>query len=100
MAKTPSGFVSLKSLKQGPPDPAAALAEIRRIYFKTTRQTIDHDFDHAIELLKSLGTEEERERATVYMEGIAQMRKEWAGRSGRSGKSGRSGSAKVKKVDK
>ena len=54
MAKSPAGFVSLKSLKQGPPDAAAALAEIRRIYFKTTRQTIDHDLAHAIELLKSL----------------------------------------------
>ena len=39
MAKHPAGFVSLQSLKKGPPDPAAALAEIRRIYFKTTRQT-------------------------------------------------------------
>jgi hypothetical protein len=104
VAKTPSGFVSLKSLKQGTPDPEAAIAEIRRIYFKTTRQTIEHDFDHAIELLKSLGTEEERERATVYMEGIAQMRKDWgrakSGRSGKSGKSGKSESSKVKKVDK
>lgn len=91
MAKAAStGFVSLKSLKQGPPDPAAAIAEIRRIYFKTTRQTIDHDFDHAIELLKSLPTEEDRERATVYMEGIAQMRKDWARKSGRSGKSKKS----------
>ena len=78
MAKSTHGFVPLKSLKQGPPDPEAAIAEIRRIYFKTTRQTIEHDFDHAIELLKSLGTEEERERATVYMEGIAQMRKDWS----------------------
>ena len=72
------GFVPLKSLKQGPPDPAAALAEIRRIYFKTSRQTIEHDFTHAIELLKSLPTEDEREKATVYMEGLAEMRKEWA----------------------
>ena len=91
MAKSPAGFVSLKSLKQGPPDAAAALAEIRRIYFKTTRQTIDHDFDHAIELLKSLPTEEQRERATVYMEGIAQMRKDWMGPSGKRGRSGKSG---------
>ena len=72
------GFVPLKSLKQGPPDPAAALAEIRRIYFKTSRQTIEHDFTHAIELLKRLPTEDEREKATVYMEGLAEMRKEWA----------------------
>ena len=91
MAKPPGGFVSLTSLKQGPPDPDAAIAEIRRIYFKTTRQTIEHDFDHAIELLKRLPTEEQRERAAVYMEGIAQMRKDWAKRSEKSGTSGRSG---------
>jgi hypothetical protein len=106
VAKSTQGFVSLNSLKKGPPDPDAAMAEIRRIYFKTTRQTIDHDFDHAIELLKSLGTEEERERATVYMEGIAQMRKDWSARKGKSGRSGtsgrseRSGRNRSKKVDK
>jgi hypothetical protein len=71
-------FVPLTSLKPGqPPDPKAVLAEIRTIYFKTTRKTIEHDFAHAIELLKSLPSEEDRERATVYMEGIAQMRREW-----------------------
>ncbi|HLG58497.1 MAG TPA: hypothetical protein VI485_24340 [Vicinamibacterales bacterium] len=91
MAKPPAGFVSLQSLKKGPPDPAAALAEIRRIYFKTTRQSIEHDLAHAIELLKSLGSEEEREKATVYMEGLAQMRRDWAAKlkSGRSRRSGK-----------
>jgi hypothetical protein len=78
VAKPPAGFVSLKSLKQGRPDSATALADIRRIYFKTTRQTIDHDFAHAIELLKSLPTEEEREKATVYMQGLAEMQRNWA----------------------
>lgn len=77
MADKPS-FVPLKSLSKGPPDPAAALAEIRRIYFKTTKRTIEHDIAHAIELLKSLPSEDEREKATVYMEGLAQMRREWA----------------------
>ena len=72
------GFIPLKSLKQGAPDPAAALADIRSIYFNTTRRTIQHDLDHAIELLKSLPSEEEREKATVYMDGLAQMRREWA----------------------
>ena len=72
-----TGFVSLKSVKQGAPDAAAALADIRRIYFKTTKKTIEHDFAHAIELLKSLPTEDAREKATVFMEGLAQMRKEW-----------------------
>ena len=80
MAKSPAGFVSLKSLKQGPPDAAAALAEIRRIYFKTTRETIDHDLAHAIELLKSLPTEDDREKATVYMHGLAEMQRNWAGK--------------------
>ena len=96
MAKSPAGFVSLKSLKQGPPDAAAALAEIRRIYFKTTRQTVDHDMAHAIELLKSLPTEDDREKATVYMHGLAEMHRNWVKK--KPGKSGaRRGSGKVKK---
>jgi hypothetical protein len=76
----PLGFVALKSIKQGPQDPKAALAQIREIYFKTTKRTIEHDIVHAIELLKSLPSEDEREKATVYMEGLAQMRKDWAPR--------------------
>lgn len=79
MAKTPDGFVSLNALKRpGAADPRAALDEIRRIYFKTTKQTIESDLVHAIELLKSLETEEQREKAAVFMEGIAQMRNEWS----------------------
>ena len=57
------------------------LAEIRRLYFSTTKQTIDQDLAKALDLLKSMASEEERERATVYMEGMAQMRAEW-GRAG------------------
>jgi hypothetical protein len=52
------------------------LEEIRRLYFTTTRRTIDRDFDQAIDLLKSM-PEGERHRATVFMEGLAQMRKEF-----------------------
>lgn len=55
------------------------LAEIRRLYFTTTRERIDQDLAKALDLLKSMGSEEERERATVYMEGLAQMRKDWSG---------------------
>ena len=77
MAERPS-FVSLRSLSKNAPDPATALAEIRKIYFKTTKRTIENDMAHAIELLKSLPSEDEREKATVYMEGLAQMRREWA----------------------
>jgi hypothetical protein len=75
------GFTSLSSLRKGSPDPGTALAEIRRIYFKTTKQTIEHDFAHAIELLKSLPDEAHRERAHVYMEGLAEMRRQWMKRT-------------------
>ena len=87
MAKTPDGFVSLKSLKQGPASPGDTLALLRRIYFKTTKQTIEHDFAHAIELLKGLESEQEREKATAYMHGLAELRKEWSpGKKVQSGK--------------
>ena len=64
------------------PSKADPLAEIRRLYFETKPGTILKDFDRAIDLLKSIATEAERERATVYMEGLAEMRKEF-GRKGR-----------------
>ena len=80
MAKTPDGFVSLKSLKQEALSSHDTLALIRKIYFKTTRQTIENDFAHAIELLKSLDNEDEREKATAYMHGLSELRKEWTPR--------------------
>jgi hypothetical protein len=54
-----------------------AIAEIKRLYKNATRKTIARDFDRAIDLLKSLPTEAEREKVTVYMEGLAQMKREW-----------------------
>ena len=59
------------------PPKNAPLDEIRRLYFETRPATILKDFDRAIDLLKTLPTEAERERATVYMEGLAEMRKEF-----------------------
>jgi hypothetical protein len=56
---------------------ADKIAEIRRLYFKTTRQTIEEDLARALDLLKSMTSEGVRERATVYMEGLAQMRSDW-----------------------
>ena len=53
-------------------------AEIKRLYYETTRQTIQQDLAKALDLLKSMSSEEERERAAVYMDGMAQMRSEWA----------------------
>lgn len=74
------GFVSLGSLTaKTPPSPEAALAEIRRIYFKTTRETIHHDIAHAIALLKTISDDDaSRDKAAVYMEGLSEMRTEWA----------------------
>lgn len=84
MSDEPHGFVPLTSLRQGTPaDPAQVVADIRRIYFRTTKRTIQHDLAHAIELLKTLPTEEEREKARVYMDGLAQMRSEWSRRKKR-----------------
>ncbi|NOT45451.1 MAG: hypothetical protein HOP14_12690, partial [Acidobacteria bacterium] len=79
VAKT-DGFVSLGSVKAGGrrPSGADALSAIRHIYFKTTKRTIEHDLAHAIDLLTGLDSEDEREKAAVYMDGLAQMRSEWA----------------------
>jgi hypothetical protein len=63
-------------------DSGKTLAEIRRLYFKTTRATILQDFDRAIDLLKSMDSPKDRERATVYMQGLAEMRKEFRGKRG------------------
>ena len=52
-------------------------AEIKRLYYETTRQTIQQDLAKALDLLKSMISEDERERSAVYMDGLAQMRSEW-----------------------
>ena len=57
---------------------ADKLAEIKRLYYRTTRATIKDDFARAIDLLKSMPSEEEREKVAVYMDGLSQMRSDWA----------------------
>lgn len=57
------------------------IAEIRALYFKATPATILQDFDRAIDLLKTLENEAERERATVYMQGLAELRREFKGKA-------------------
>ena len=57
------------------------LAEIKRLYYQTSRGTIKEDLAKAIDLLKSMSTEEERERVAVYMDGLSQMRSDWAGQA-------------------
>jgi hypothetical protein len=61
-----------------------ALEGIRRLYYGATRATIARDFERAIDLLKSMGSEEERERATVYMQGLADMRSQWVKKSAKT----------------
>jgi hypothetical protein len=58
-------------------DQVDTLSAIRKLYFEATPATIARDFDRAIDLLKSMKTEAERERASVYMEGLAEMKKEF-----------------------
>jgi predicted site-specific integrase-resolvase len=53
------------------------VAQIKAIYQRTSPATIARDLERAIALLKTLATEEERERAAVYMDGLSQMRSEW-----------------------
>jgi len=48
---------------------------------------MQEDLAKALDLLKSMNSEEERERATVYMEGLAEMYKDWI----RGKKKGRKG---------
>jgi len=57
--------------------PDDKLAEIKRLYYQTTAKTIQQDLARAVEILKSMSNEEERERAAVYMDGLAQMRSDW-----------------------
>lgn len=51
--------------------------EIKKLYYGATKATIQRDIARAIELLKQLPNEDARQRAAVYMDGLAQMRSEW-----------------------
>jgi hypothetical protein len=54
------------------------LDEIRRLYFNATRATIQRDLLRAITLLKAMPSDDARQKAAVYMDGLSQMRSEWA----------------------
>ena len=70
------------------------IAEIRAIYFRTTKSTIVQDFERAIDLLKLIPTPEERQRATVFMDGIAEMRREFNASPSRGTSARRGGRAR------
>jgi hypothetical protein len=64
-----------------------SLDAIRQLYFRATAQTIEEDFDRAIDLLKAMASEDDRARAVVFMEGLAEMKKQWARPAPAKGKS-------------
>jgi hypothetical protein len=51
--------------------------EIRRLYFTTTRNTIERDLAHALDLLKRMPTDAERQRAAGLMHGLSDLKREW-----------------------
>lgn len=52
--------------------------EIKLLYFGATKATIQRDLARAVDLLRAMPTDDDRERAAVYMDGLSQMRSEWA----------------------
>ena len=59
------------------PTPAKVRAEIKRLYHKTTADTVERDLGRAIELLKTLDSDANRISVAGYMDGLSQLRSEW-----------------------
>ena len=57
--------------------PSNPIEKIKRLYYRTTEDTVERDLAQAVELLKTLPDEASRARAAVYMDGLSQMRSEW-----------------------
>jgi hypothetical protein len=53
------------------------VAEIKRLYFATTRDTIERDLTRALDLLTRMASDEQRERVAGYMHGLAELKQEW-----------------------
>lgn len=53
------------------------LDAIKQLYFQATAGTIERDLKRAVALLKAMPDEDARQRAAVYMDGLAQMKAEW-----------------------
>ncbi len=70
--------------QSGRPAPVDLVSAIKRLYLRARPATIARDVERAIALLKALPTEEERQQAAVFMDGLSQLRSEWeeAGRAG------------------
>lgn len=66
------------AMSRQPRTTLAPADEIKHLYYNATAKTIKKDFARAIDLLKAMTSEEERERVAVFMDGLSQMRSEWA----------------------
>ncbi|MGE3843567.1 MAG: hypothetical protein AB7I50_18505 [Vicinamibacterales bacterium] len=77
-------------------DDRKTLDDIRRLYFGATNRSIQKDLARAIVLFKALRSEESREKAAVYMDGLSQMRSEWAPPSSTGGSRARTSRPGVK----
>jgi len=53
--------------------------EIKRLYFSTTRETIERDLARALDLLTRMPSDADRDRVAGYMHGLADLRREWKG---------------------
>ncbi len=51
--------------------------EIKRIYFSTTKQTIERDMARALELLTHMPTDDARQRVAGFMHGLSDLKREW-----------------------
>lgn len=51
--------------------------EIKRLYFSTTKQTIDRDMARALELLTHMANDDARQRVAGFMHGLSDLQREW-----------------------
>ena len=51
--------------------------EIKRLYFSTTKQTIERDWARAMDLLTHMPNDEARQRVAGYMHGLSDLKREW-----------------------
>ncbi len=54
-----------------------SVSAIRKLYFNTSKATVQADLTRAITLFKNLTSDADREKAAVFMDGLSQMRSEW-----------------------
>jgi hypothetical protein len=53
------------------------IKQIKRLYYETTKKTIEEDLGKAVAILKTFANDRERSKAAVYLDGLSQMRSEW-----------------------